>query len=902
MEAIEEIRAFLSAKYHEISPDFVELVDGYSASAPGWSWINEDLSLIRLLPRRIPETDADQYGSWRVILYWLVDHPDVEDWQRQVSDLRRETAHLEELPVDAIIRHRSKDWATAVRHHGLPRLLLHTRRILGMSSVDQVFQWSSADKRVLDAMSGFANGFSDELEKRLAQKLEERLVQEKSSHGQGANTAPKQPEQLRKLLVRDFRNIKEIDLYYRDNTTQSAVIHGPNGTGKSNLFEAIEFALRGTSKRAQDFLSDADVSTTKKSQEYFERYLVPITHDNCETMISLNGEEIPLTIEKSSVAELKGSLLLQDRVTEFIEMKASQLATEILGEFSGLADNLRGYAEDELAQAQSNLKSMLDRLGLDRPGTITKQNTARGKVAEILLRDAVSPPAHLLAMLRNEAWAWSPNTSQTSGFVAALQPEREQLEKYAKELSKVTAEGEMANLVSMFLAPLRKACSGADQFLASIAGIRSEWPPELATKLEVWGRWMEETRTVQKITDNQVIKEKQRQHKKLVDELEVLTKQGYLYREREHHFESLQHLLQGVWKESGNQHCPTCDTDFSDRGGILNAVDAIRTINSETLKGLRKQYGDTQSQIKILNDELQMLDRVRCPLADEEQAAVRLALSPHLPDGINLDDTLMHPDDRNRCLAWVKLVESAPIPPQLDHGVDNEERIAELVGRLYRAYRDMENGFQLPDAWKKVTGKLKDRLADVLEEHLPETLGGLWIELVMNLTPAPWQMVGDLDMRVESRRGKQETRVVLGATEKPRLARYVLNKAETHALGLSWFLVQYLSYGRFRHAVLAMDDPALDMDQTTFRDFCRLLESLLRLHKTRGIPLVLLLFLHQDERALNAARAMGGLLHRLDWNAGQASLERSIKLFSGEYRHPQPSVFVKCEPINESNL
>jgi len=543
MDAIEEIRAFLSTKYHEISPDFVELVDGYSASAPGWSWINEDLSLVdkqsahgllldpdvgaalfllrfdgktdkhpgtdiraqvaqaisyrsRLLPRRILETDADQYGSWRVILYWLVNHPDVEDWRRQVSDLRRETAHLEELPVDAIIRHPSKDWAAAVRHHGLPRLLFHTRRILGMSSVDQVFHWSSADKRVLDAMSGFASEFSDELEKRLAQKLEERLVQEESSHGPGANSTSKQPEQLRNLLVCDFRNIKKIDLYYRDNTTQSAVIHGPNGTGKSNLFEAIEFALRGTSKRAQDFLSDTDVSTTKKSQEYFERYLVPIEQDNCETMISLNGEEIPLTIEQSSFAELKGSLLLQDRVTEFIGMKASELAAEILGEFSGLADNLSGYAESELAQVQSNLKSMLNRLGLDRPGMITKQNTARGKVAGNLLRDAVSLPAHLLAMLRNEVWAWSPNTSQTSDFVVALQPERERLEKYATELSKVTTEEEMTNLVRMLLTPLRKACSEADHFLTSIVGIRSEWPPELAAKLEVWGRWMEETRTV----------------------------------------------------------------------------------------------------------------------------------------------------------------------------------------------------------------------------------------------------------------------------------------------------------------------------------------------------------------------------------------------------------------------
>ena len=122
-----------------------------------------------------------------------------------------------------------------------------------------------------------------------------------------------------------------------------------------------------------------------------------------------------------------------------------------------------------------------------------------------------------------------------------------------------------------------------------------------------------------------------------------------------------------------------------------------------------------------------------------------------------------------------------------------------------------------------------------------------------------------------------------------RLARYVLNEAEKLALGLGWFLVRHVSFGRFRHAVLALDDPALDMDQTTFRDLCRLLESLLRLHRRYELPLALLLFLHQDERALDAARATGGLLYRLTWNAGQAELATSVRLFADAYRHPLPA-------------
>ena len=126
-----------------------------------------------------------------------------------------------------------------------------------------------------------------------------------------------------------------------------------------------------------------------------------------------------------------------------------------------------------------------------------------------------------------------------------------------------------------------------------------------------------------------------------------------------------------------------------------------------------------------------------------------LILAPHLPNGIHLDDILTKPEERSRCLAWVDTVGRLPVPPQFAHSENEEEQIAAIVGHLQSAYKYMETGFQLPDAWKKVTGKLKDRLATVLDEHLPQTMGGLWRELVMNLTPAPWQILGNLDMQVE---------------------------------------------------------------------------------------------------------------------------------------------------------
>ncbi len=119
---------------------------------------------------------------------------------------------------------------------------------------------------------------------------------------------------------------------------------------------------------------------------------------------------------------------------------------------------------------------------------------------------------------------------------------------------------------------------------------------------------------------------------------------------------------------------------------------------------------------------------------------------------------------------------------------------------------------------------------------------------------------------------------------------YILNKAEQNILGLAWFFVRYLVHGRFHYSCLVMDDPAQEMDQTTYRDLCRLWGSLLRLHKVNKIPLILLILLHNDERALDAMRATDGLLHLLGWNSGnQASVLKSMKLLGEEFNSPLPT-------------
>jgi hypothetical protein len=118
-------------------------------------------------------------------------------------------------------------------------------------------------------MAGFASRFSDATERKIAHQLESRCISADSPSDPRTADAPSQPRHLDHLEIRDFRNIRHIAHGFDQTPASCTVVHGPNGTGKSNLFEAIEFALLGISSRAEDFLSDSNVTTAKarKTQE-----------------------------------------------------------------------------------------------------------------------------------------------------------------------------------------------------------------------------------------------------------------------------------------------------------------------------------------------------------------------------------------------------------------------------------------------------------------------------------------------------------------------------------------------------------------------------------------------------------------------------------------------------------
>jgi len=233
-------------------------------------------------------------------------------------------------------------------------------------------------------------------------------------------------------------------------------------------------------------------------------------------------------------------------------------------------------------------------------------------------------------------------------------------------------------------------------------------------------------------------------------------------------------------------------------------------------------------------------------------------------------------------ISWIQVLRRPSTSPVTVEAENESSRIAEAI---ILESSLAEKAFEAPGNWKVVKDRLTETLAQILHEHLPNTLERLWCEIALNLTTAPWLFPDKPCFGVNVRRGEQRASLRV----KDRLARYILNQSEIHILGLAWFFVRYLTYGRFFHALMVMDDPAQELDQTSFRELCRLFETWVRLHRVATHPLTFLVLLGQEGRALDAARAIGGTLGVLNWNGTQTEGLREVNVIGPGFHAPQPT-------------
>lgn len=854
-----------------------------------------------LHPLYPPNPPVDEDGPWQVAIHWLVEESAREDWETQIVQLRQQTGFSEELVLEAVF-YPAGELKQKLVEHGMPRLLFTTRHVLGQTDQGEAAKWMSADHAVLTELENFREQFTDPEQRRRAELIQNQLGEVVLAVKAGDDTAADPPRELTSLEVQDFRNLGHVRLHFGHSPVSCRVIHGPNGTGKTSLFEALSLALFHSSTRYKAFLrrDERDVTGSDRPRLYAEKYLAPFGGRNHSPRIGLNGKEAtsPKLVDSWEDAhrldlEFSGNLLGQETSQEFLQLSSDELAIRVLTGYSEFAERLEAFVDERVDEATQRRQAFLRNLGL--PANITLIDTALSRIAEqIVQRHLPPPPPSLLAWLDQMA-----ETSQLANEFSNLRndwrhwsEESERGELAAKLASSPASEAlfTLENWLTQGNRLTLRTGESLQHLDQRLTAIREHFD-ETLRDLAGWGEWLERrpSQDSRKSPSGSDLDSLRRQLAEVQAAQQKAMKDGQATRL---HLDHLEHvtkaIAQGLVSEEPN-NCPTCGADHAAHGGIAKVVAQLRDQVAAARENLLREYRAFDEKAKTIHRTLQERGEMPCPVSAERRAALQEALGWLLPAAVPaLENCLKEPLQRKRMLALLQAMQTRPsLMAEINPREEAQRIVRELSARTVEA---RENFFD-QEHWKPVQSEFRKKLAKVVKEHLPATLERLWCELWMNLTSAPWLLPERPSLDVALKRGQRRAVVRVG----DRLARYILNQAETHLLGLGWFFARYLTHGRFRCHALVMDDPAQQLDQTSYRDLCRLWRVLVRLHSTHNLPLRLILFLHQEDRALNAARATRGMVDLLSWSPKQDGAPRELELFAPNAEPSHPNAWFQRE-------
>jgi len=736
----------------------------------------------------------------------------------------------------------------------------------------------SVDELVLDEVKNMPL----ELEKPELVRLAQRVVSEIQSYQQEAqetssdnriNTTKNSthPKDLKSVRVRDFRNIENLEFEFGPELVKSLILHGPNGTGKYALFEAICFGLSQISNRYCEYLKDKDVAGRDLARQYVETFLRPIrsAKDNDkEPMVWINGEKTPIEpIPSEDDAnhiniQISGTVLSQELSREFINMSSHQLGAMVLLGYSDLAERLELYVNNNYKSADRSRQEFLEDLSLTK--SITLISTAKDRIVDKLIQSDlpnisqplldwlelagnIDLPDYREAKRLSSAWnAWSDNAKKA---------------RLVKEISSLSKVKDIQEILVVWLEQYNQLVEETTHWTDRLS--RDDLKPLqrdaefLENKLSLWGEWLSKQTARSDVPSAEEVENLRKEMGKLNREQQETIMEGKENRARLDHFALVERFVCEDWIKSHPNECPTCGANLEEEGGILKIFKNLQSRVEEEREKQTGKYKKTTSKIKEIEMKLVKLGQQECPVSAEDQAKLMQSLQWLVPNGKLLSDYISERESRIRLIQQIQTLRHFPsIPTKIDPDVESE-RVAE---KAVEGFQKAATVFKEPDNWKVIKNKLYERLSSIVERHLPDTLGNLWIELAMNLTPAPWLLPKMPKFQVKSLRSERHLSVRLGDEKDAPLARYILNQAEVHIMGLAWFFTKYLTHGRFNHSCIIMDDPAQEMDQITYRDLCRFLETIVRLHKFQSKPLTMLIMLNQQSRALDAARVTEGLL------------------------------------------
>lgn len=847
-----------------------------------------------------PTYQADpsgEQGTWQVGLLWLVKGEALEEnWKATIAERRKQSGFSEELALDAMFYDSLDSIQDEILKHGLPQLLLQTRKLFRMDR-DSMSNWHSANGEVAKMLRTFPLRFKNTAQNEIAARLvEQALAQVISSE---IEPYPESPKPVTHLKVSNLRNIESCDLLLQHASGQDAivpkVVFGPNGTGKTALFEALSLALCGSSRKLLDYLEDTDVVPRKP---YLEQVLRPLKSGAANPEVHLNGAVWQALADNPKIVReqlqaMEGTLLEQEVSQMFAYIKRGDLAAQVLSGYSTLADFVQQKADDGYHQEHSRRQKLLAEYGLNQ--SITKIETLRERVLDkVLGMELPAPPPSLLSWLSKIAnllpegrhwldlsarWKyWSDESATKNNF---------------SEFIKTNNASALNSALFARMLLRRQLVDNTQNALNGLrteAGMLREGIDSVIADLGIWATWLGQQSITPSPTDvgNELVELQttlvQQQH-----EREKLAAQGKLLRDRQEHLQQTHQFLES-WAASRPAECPTCGADHADHGGILAVTVELRGINDQLLEELRQQYVKTNTIIKEIEMRMVVLGQAACPLSVERREEIGRWLRDIAPDNA-IDIWLKNPEERQRVIAVLQNLQVLPTLPALpeDDSMESERIAQEIQSRLVEA----DNVWDAPKHWEEVKKKLSAACLEIVQSHMPRTLQAVWSELLFALTPARWNLVAEPKFDFKLSRGSNEMRVVTEKNDRKILARYLFNQAEIHLLGLAWFFMRYFSHGRFRYALIAMDDPAQEMDQTTYRTFTRFLQTVTRLHRQHQRPFSMLIFLHQEDRALDAARAMDAVLDVLGWEKEQTE--------NGEHNHVMSEIKLVSEQFRPAN-
>ena len=852
----------------------------------------------------------DEHGGWQIHLIWLIAKNNESAWRAKMQLVRAGSGFSEELGLDGVFLNGSSTVDTALETHRLPPLLFSTRKLLNLSA-EEMPQWLRANEIFAETLKRLPDQ-ADPLDRQRTQKLVEVLLSEyqgENLSSAGASIMP--PKLYEKLTVRNLRSVKEATLGLPNHKV--VVVHGPNGSGKSSLFEALALGVSGSSTTLKNYLDseEIDLSATEK-KGYVENVLANRRAlANEKPQVQLDDQPNALLAIASDHKEAServrasdGNLLAQEDARAFVTQSGAEMGSRILRGYSDLADKTQDYVNNQYNESNQRYRTWLGEYGLN--SGITLASTRFSKLARKFLDRYVSVGGQGIANWLVSLKLRFPEAIEQAN-AADLRWQRIDSAAGREELAEKIANADklgfgievLENWFKARLAALQEIDVLDRNFEPKIQNLISRLQ-EIQDDLKAWATWktrQAQTQTAQTVAVTQNVLPAER-IALLEAELVGLTRRGQDLSLQNEHLLSVRRDILPKWQTNHPTECPTCNASHAD--GIENVVAGLQTVVQEQVDALRSTYRDKQNEIKLLRAH--QTTRDKCPLSEDRQKHLASLLNIDFEGPQGLEALISQPRGDELI---VQSITALAARPKLRDQMLACEPAKEAAGRIFesmsKAAAEGEALRITPDSWGRIKKMIDSSAAALVRQHLPNTLEAVWQEIAFGLTPARWNLWGQPRLVPTLARGSQKLTVVIEPSgelvnKKVLLARYAFNQAEQHILGLAWFFTRYFSHGRFQHALIALDDPAQEMDQTTYRVFVRWIQAMSRLHAVREIPLSTVIFLHQEDRALDLARATNLSVVMIEWASqmrthGPNATVKTLQLNNSEYKWPLPSPF-----------